>query len=281
MKKIHDAVVTRQTDFGHGYLVVEFACPELAATIDVGQFINIRVRDETTPLLRRPFSVFDVLRDASGKPTGISVLYHTIGTGTRLMSRWKGGERVSLSGPLGKTYPWPQEEDASVVMVGGGIGLAPFLLQAKRFMKAAPQRDYLLIAGGRSERDLKYMKLFSPLVAQGLNMLLCTNDGSLGVRGMVTDPLRGEITARLKEEKKVAVYCCGPTPMMSAVSALCAEFEVPCLVSLESVMACGYGVCNGCVTAVKDPSEADGFRYVKTCVEGPGFDGALVCWDKV
>ena len=280
---IHEATVTRQVNWGHGYFVVEFDCPELARTIGVGQFVNVRVRNEFTPLLRRPFSVFDVLTDARGQPTGISLLYHVVGAGTRLMSKYQAGERVNITGPLGLEYPDPPQDHA-VVMVGGGIGLAPFLLQSKRWpareRAAGTSREYVLIAGGRSERDLRYLKLFEPAVKQGLNLLVSTDDGSLGIKGRVTVPLRAELEARAKSGKPCFVYCCGPDPMMHAVADLCAEFKVPGISSLESVMACGYGVCNGCVCKVKDAGSPDGsgFKYVKTCLKGPAFDMAQLVW---
>ncbi|NUQ33671.1 MAG: dihydroorotate dehydrogenase electron transfer subunit [Planctomycetaceae bacterium] len=278
---LHSATVTRQIDYGHGYYVLEFDCPDLAASIGVGQFVNLRVRNDYSPLLRRPFSVFDVLIDRANNPSGISLLYHIVGAGTGLMAKMKEGEKVSLNGPLGKPFPWPTDDKAAIYMVGGGIGTAPFLLQAKRWMKEAPGREYVFIAGGRSDHDLKYMTHFSPLTKQGLNLMLTTEDGSVGFRGRVTDPLRGELQARAKKKLTSAVYCCGPTPMMAAVSALCEEFDVTCMASLESVMACGYGVCNGCVCAIDDATKEKGWRYAKTCIEGTCFDARKIQWKKI
>lgn len=276
---IHEATVTGQTDYGHGYFVVELNCPALAAAIGVGQFVNVRVRGEFTPLLRRPFSVFEVLRDGKGVPTGISLLYHVVGAGTRLMSKWQPGVKASITGPLGQEFPKPASADTPVIMVGGGIGLAPFLLQAERWIQAWPQRPTVLIAGGRSDRDLKYMSRFGASVRRGLNLMICTEDGSMGIKGRVTLPLEGELQALAKRGEAAQVYACGPTVMMAAVSEMCARFEMPCIVSLESVMACGYGVCNGCVSPVKDAASPAGFKYVKTCTYGPAFDGATLVWD--
>ena len=280
-KLLHDAIVTQQINYGNGYYVLELECPDLAASIDVGQFLNLRIRNELTPLLRRPFSVFDVLSNATGEPRGISILYHIIGVGTAMMADYTKGTKVSLNGPLGKPFSPPPNPKATVIMVGGGIGTAPFLLQARRFMQAEPQRDHVFIAGGRSDRDLKYIKHFAPLVKEGLNMMLCSEDGSIGFKGRVTEPLRSELEAAVKRNEAVHVYCCGPTPMMAAVSELCQELEVACVASLESVMACGYGVCNGCVCAVKDTGSPAGHRYIKTCVEGTSFDASSLIWDEL
>lgn len=276
---IHDCTVTGQKEYGKGYYVMELRCPELAATIGIGQFVNVRVRGEYNPLLRRPFSVFDVLRNRQGEPEGISLLYHTVGVGTGLMARMQVGAELSLLGPLGLEWPEPAADCDVVLMVGGGIGLAPFLLQAQRYLSMEPKRELVLIAGARSERDLKYMNLFGPSVQKGLEMMLCTEDGSLGIKGRVTEPLRGELEARLRTKQRPMVYTCGPTPMMEAVSRLCKEFDVPGVASLESVMACGYGVCNGCVTRVEDTHADGGFRYVKTCTYGPALDCHTLLWD--
>ncbi|MCA8938431.1 MAG: hypothetical protein KDB07_01370, partial [Planctomycetes bacterium] len=224
---------------------------------------------------------FDVFTDAKGKPTGISILFHTVGVGTRLMAKWQEGQRVSINGPLGQAYPEPADKGESpdtVIMVGGGIGLAPFLLQAKRWLDKSPERDLVLIAGGRAERDLRYMSLFQPSVAKGLNLILTTNDGSLGIKGMVTDPLQGELESLRAAGRNATIYTCGPTPMMVAVAQMASRFETPCIASLENVMACGYGVCNGCVTLVNDPSVEGGQRFAKTCIEGPAFDAEALDW---
>lgn len=279
IKLSHQATVLRQTDHGNGYFVVELSCPELAASIDVGQFVNVRVRNELAPLLRRPFSVFEVLRDAKGAFTGISLLYHTVGAGTRLMSKWQAGVSVSVLGPLGQVFPRPATADGALIMVGGGIGLAPFLLQAQRGLERDPERPTVLIAGGRSNRDLKYLSAFAPLVKRGLNLVICTEDGSLGIKGRVTLPLEGELQALAKRGQAAHVYACGPTAMMAAVSEMSAANGASCIVSLESAMACGYGVCNGCVAPVK--SDDGGVKYMKTCTYGPAFDGASLVWQGI
>lgn len=277
-KLLHDATVIARTDFGHGYFELQLECPELAARMGPGQFVNVRVRDEPHPLLRRPFSSFDLLRDARGRITGISLLVHTVGQGTALLGRLEAGAQLSLHGPLGRRFELPENPAVQIVMVGGGIGLAPFLHLLREAgagnTGADPVGRFVLLAGARSRRDLGFLKRF---VGAGASVLPATEDGTVGVKGRVTLLLERELAAR---KGPCLVLTCGPWAMMAAVSNLCDKASVPCVASLESVMACGYGVCNGCVTRVRDAADPEGFRYAKTCVEGTVFDASNILWER-
>jgi len=269
---LHDAVVSQRTDFGHGYFELSLECPALAAELRAGQFINLRVRDELFPLLRRPFSSFDWLTDARGKPKGISVLAHVVGQGTELMSRMQPGQKLSINGPLGKAFEAPEDPAARVIMVGGGIGLAPFLHLIRQWPRLGHKHELMLLAGARAQRDLAFIKRFTSNCSE---VLLATEDGSLGVKGRVTVLLEAEIKAL--RGKPAVVLTCGPWAMMAAVSSLCTSANIVCYASLERTMGCGFGVCNGCVAKVKEPS-ASGFRYAKTCVEGTVMESSCVVW---
>ena len=272
---LHVATVTRRTDFGHGYFELFLDCPELARRLGAGQFVNVRVREGLWPLLRRPFSSFDLLRDARGRPTGVSLLGHTVGLGTGLMARMEPGARVHLNGPLGHPFEPPADPATRVIMVGGGIGLAPFLHLLRQWSTDSAQksgRGLALLAGGRSQRDLTFMKRFANL---GADVLLATEDGSAGVKGRVTVLLEAELKSL--KGRPAMIYTCGPWAMMAAVAEMAARGGVPAFASLESVMACGFGVCNGCVAQVKAPGEP-GFRYARTCVEGTVMDCAHLIW---
>jgi dihydroorotate dehydrogenase electron transfer subunit len=265
---LHDVAVTRSVDFGHGYFELYLDAPELARSMQAGQFFNIRVRNELYPLLRRPFSSFDLLKDARGRPVGVSILGHVVGQGTRMLAGMGQGGRIHLNGPLGHPFEPPEDPETRIIMVGGGIGLAPFLHATRQWSG----RDLVLLAGGRSQRDLGFMKRFA---GAGAAILIASEDGSVGVKGRVTVLLEAELKAL--KGKPAMVFTCGPWAMMDAVAGLCGQTGVPCYASLESIMACGYGVCNGCVARVKDDSET-GFRYAKTCVEGTVMDCARLVW---
>lgn len=271
-KLLHDCTVTKVTDFGQGYFELFLECPELAANLKAGQFINVRVRNELFPLLRRPFSSFDWLADSRGRASGISILGHVVGQGTALMAKLAPGSKVSLNGPLGKPFEPPADESARVILVGGGIGLAPFLHVARQWPRLGHKHELVLLAGARSKKDFVFMKRFAET---GIETLLATEDGTTGVKGKVTVLLEAELKAL--KGKPAMVFCCGPWRMMQAVSELSAQFQTPCYASLERIMGCGYGVCNGCVAKVKC-SDEPGFRYAKTCVEGTVMDGAALVW---
>ncbi|MDC1141891.1 dihydroorotate dehydrogenase electron transfer subunit [Planctomycetota bacterium] len=269
---LHNAIVTRRTDFGHGYFEVFFDAPELAQNMHAGQFLNIRVRDELFPLLRRPFSSFDILKDSRGHITGLSILGHVVGQGTRMLAAMNEGEKVSIHGPLGHGFELPENPATQVIMVGGGIGLAPMLHLTRQWSAGESKRDLMLLAGGRSKRDLAFMTRFKD---SGAQVLMATEDGTVGVKGRVTVILEAELQAL--KGKPAMVVTCGPWAMMKAVAEMCEQYEVESFASLESVMACGYGVCNGCVAQVKADNE-HGFRYAKTCKEGTVMSCDQLIW---
>lgn len=240
------------------------------------------------PLLRRPFSIFEILRDAAGEPIGVSILNKSIGAGTSRLYSARPGDRLSILGPLGRSWldvftNSPDSHDSPTAeswFVAGGVGLAPFVTFAEHL--AAKKLPIKLFYGGRSKSDLYYASLFADL---GASLHLTTEDGSEGERGRVTLPLERELKARAKNS--VTLYACGPTPMMRAVASLGASFDARTVVSLEPVMGCGMGGCYSCVVKVTDTArrslgeggQADAPHFVRSCLEGPVFDAARVQWD--
>jgi dihydroorotate dehydrogenase electron transfer subunit len=214
-----------------------------------GQFAMLGLGPELLhrdPLLPRPMAVY------RGDASALEFLFKVVGRGTRIMAELAKGAAVSVLGPLGNGFAAP---DGPATLVGGGSGIASLYELA-----AARPAGLRVLLGGRSRADILGLEDFETL---GVELRLATDDGSLGHRGLVTDllePREGE-----------SVYACGPLGMMQRARELASQARARCLVSLENNMACGFGVCLGCV--VKTPA---GFRYV--CTHGPVFDADALGW---
>jgi dihydroorotate dehydrogenase electron transfer subunit len=204
------------------------------------------------PLLPRPMSVL-----SGGEYP--SLLIKVVGEGTRRMARAEGGEPYSVLGPLGTSWEVPGPERRAV-LVAGGVGVAPLLFWAREL--AASGRNFVVLYGGRSRRDLPLIEELEELG----QVYVTTEDGSRGKSGRVTQ-LLPEIVTDADE-----VFTCGPDAMMAKVAQYCSSVGVRCQASLETPMACGYGVCLGC--AVKTSSGA----YLYACMQGPCVDAATIDW---
>jgi dihydroorotate dehydrogenase electron transfer subunit len=267
-----DAVIISNTRLSDDYSVVALAAPEVAALARPGQFVMIKTSPGIDPLLRRPFSIFEVLRSPDRQPLGISLLNKRIGTGTRLLYDAVPGSRIGVLGPLGRPFE-PVDPPAEAWMIAGGVGLAPFVTLAEAL--AARGTKARLFYGARRGSELSYVDLFERL---GVEPVLATEDGSRGTKGFITVPLESALTS-LPRTSDVRLYVCGPTAMMRAVAALARAHGRRCDVSLEQVMGCGLGGCYSCVVLTRT---ADGPpHFVRSCIEGPVFDAAQILWDAV
>jgi dihydroorotate dehydrogenase electron transfer subunit len=263
------AAVISNTRLTSDYNVLALAAPGVAADAAPGQFVMVKTAPGLDPLLRRPFSIFEILRDAGGTPIGISILNKRVGVGTSLLYDAQPGARIDCLGPLGKPFV-PVAPPAHAWMVAGGVGLAPFATLAQGL--AARGTTMTLFYGGRSAGDLFFESLFTDL---GATLIITTEDGSRGERGRVTLPLDRALQTRATDDP-VTLYACGPTPMMRAVADLGAKYARQTFVSLEPVMGCGMGGCYSCVVRVTRPG---GTHLVRSCIEGPVFDAAHLVWD--
>jgi dihydroorotate dehydrogenase electron transfer subunit len=261
------ATVLANTPLSPDYNVIALGAPDLAAATAPGQFVMVKPQPGIDPLLRRPFSVFEVLRDAGGTITGISLLNKRIGVGTGLLYGARVGDTVQVLGPLGKPFV-PVDPPAEAWMVAGGVGLAPFATLAEAL--AARRTPMHLFYGARSAADLYYADFFARL---GATLHLTTEDGTRGERGRITAPLARALEA---PAERVTIYTCGPTPMMRAVATLGEGAGLPVFASLEQVMGCGMGGCYSCVVRVR---RGDGSHFVRSCLDGPVFDSRTLVWD--
>jgi dihydroorotate dehydrogenase electron transfer subunit len=211
------------------------------------------------PLLPRPMAVYRA--HGSGAASEIEILYKVTGRGTALLAGATVGERVRVVGPLGRPFEPPAPGERAV-LVGGGTGIASLHDLAVR---AAARGPVLVLLGARRAGDLMGEADFAAL---GVELRIATEDGSAGERALVTELL----PAALAAPGPARVYACGPTPMMRRAAEIARQHGVPCVVSLENRMACGFGICLGCAV----PWAAGGFALV--CRDGPVFAAETLAW---
>jgi dihydroorotate dehydrogenase electron transfer subunit len=250
------------------YNVLSLAAPEIAARTAPGQFVMVKAVDRAEPLLRRPFSVFELLED-NEKIVGLSLLSKRIGPSTSLLFDAKPGDRMQCLGPLGRPFA-AVAPPSEAWMIAGGVGLAPFVTLAETLR--AKQVATRLYYGARRAEELFFLDTFQRM---GVELVLTTEDGTRGEKGRVTLPLERDLKARARSSG-VMIYACGPEPMLAAVATLAAAHATPSQVSVERVMGCGVGGCYSCVIPVKTAEGRP--HFVRACLAGPVFRGDEIVW---
>lgn len=241
------------------HFVLTMKSAHLAANSRPGHFIAVAA-DTGSAILRKPFSVYTVDKDAGE----ISILFSVYGPTTTAMSRMLPGDSIDVLGPLGGRIFNPEPINGiHHILVGGGYGVPPLNYLAKSIRAAAPDANVTVIIGARTKNLLVGDE---GLLDAGVSVIYCTDDGSAGVHGRVTDALLPLL------QQNTRVYTCGPTPMMKAVGELSEAHGVDCQVSLETFMPCGVGICVGCVVKKRDGV------YSRTCTDGPVYPGCEVAW---
>jgi dihydroorotate dehydrogenase electron transfer subunit len=264
-----EARVIANTRLSPDYNVIALAAPDIAATTAPGQFVMVKPGRAHDPLLRRPFSVFEILRDdQSGAIVGLTLLSKRIGVTTSMLFDAVAGDVVSWLGPLGRPFALA-EPPSEAWMVAGGVGLAPFATVTESLRASGTATT--LFYGARSGAELFYLDWFRN---REVRLVLTTEDGSSGERGRITAPLEREL--QQARGRNIQIYTCGPEPMLEAVAGIAARYGRSCQVSVERVMGCGMGGCYSCVIPVR---EHGGHHYVRSCLHGPVFEGADVVWD--
>ena len=263
-------------ELGARNYLMSFHAPEQARLVRPGQFVMIKCVEDThgDPLLRRPFSIFNIHRNArGGRADGIDLLVKDVGVGTGKLVRTKPGQLLDCLGPLGRGFQINHElrDTASIAcLVAGGVGIAPLLLLAEN-LKAQRIRP-ILFYGGAGTDDLVLRDHFERLE---IDIIYVTEDGSLGERGLVTEPLNRYLD--LNPRKDIRIYACGPWGMMKAVNDIAVRRELTCEVSLEARMGCGMGACVGCVVCCCN--ERGETQNLRACVDGPVMDSRRIDWN--
>lgn len=272
------AEICANTSLGYKYYKLVLSSLEIARISEPGQFLQIKVNNGYTPLLRRPFSICRI--DGSH----IEIIYEIIGKGTQILSQKKKREYLDIIGPLGKgfTYRSPAANRDLPVLVAGGMGMAPLFFLAERLKagkrKNDEQRPIVLIGAKTKdqilcERELKQL---------GWGVKISTDDGSRGFKGKVTELLKKILDTGCKlqvagcrhaitDMRSMKIYACGPRSMLKEICRLSEKYNIPAEISLEEHMACGIGVCLGCVVNTKK-------GYNRVCKEGPVFEAKEIIW---
>ena len=256
--------VVEHRDIGTGYRHLVLEAPMMAAELQPGQFVHVRVPALEKSALRRPFSVFDAeppSPEGSGASGGkVTLLYKTVGRGTAALNAVKPGDEIAVMGPLG--HGFPQKCDGVPLLVGGGYGVAPLHFLEKRL------KGCKLFIGGRSAADLLAIDRFKAL---GVEVFTATNDGSAGVKGLVTDPLDDELAKLRERGEKFELFACGPDPMLKAVAMRATGTGSKGWISMDRHMVCGVGACYACIQKTVRGNS-------RCCVEGPVFAAEDLVW---
>jgi dihydroorotate dehydrogenase electron transfer subunit len=234
----------------------------IAKSAKPGNFVHIKVNPNHYPLLRRAFSVHWVDKEKQR----FEVLFKVVGRGTEILSEKSPGDILDILGPIGKGFSFPQKEETAM-LVAGGMGIAPLWFFLTSLIDKIPRESVTFFLGARNEKELVYYERLRDL---GTNLIVTTDDGSFGAKGLVTDVFLKEIKKRENESKKLVVYSCGPQEMLKRMSEISKECDLSCEISLEGSMACGVGACWGCAVRLKDGG------YKRICIDGPVFDAREV-----
>lgn len=254
----HSTLVLRNRSIAKDYFELHFAWPDGLEAPKPGQFLTIRIADTAMPLLRRPFAIS--CYDRRSRTAGI--IYQRVGPATSILAAADAGDMLDMLIPLGNWFPQP-ESRAQPVLVAGGVGMGPIFYFAQALRSEG--RKPTLILGARNVAFIP-----SDDVIEGLEPMVCTDDGSRGFAGTVVDYLAD---GDFGQGGRSHLYACGPTPMLEALAAFAAERRLPLWVSMEQTMGCAVGACMGCAIPVHGPA-----RYARVCTEGPVFDAKEIVW---
>ena len=271
-----DAEILSNREIGPGLYWIDLLAPDITRPALPGHFVHLIASDVSgessrqawlrhAPLLRRPFSIAE--RDPEKGVFGL--IYRIVGGGTEILAMRRSGERVNVLGPLGRPLE-PVRSGRPVIMVAGGVGVAPFLSLAQETVRdgrASPE-EMTVLFGAATAGLLSGEEKFRAL---GLHVKLATDDGSAGYHGLVTGLLERELAR--SPDRCVYLYACGPTPMMRRCQEIARDEGIAGQVSLEGIMPCGVGVCMACVVPCVEPGDRSSpRRYERICDTGPVFD---------
>lgn len=254
-KSVSEFVVIENIKLNYNNFLIVLKPKILVENIQPGQFVNVLIKNSTSTFLRRPFSIYDI----DYENNTLSILVKIAGSGSNKLSEINKGDLLDIIFPLGNGFTKPKRHE-KVLMVGGGVGIAPLMFLARESQELGA--DVHILLGARSKQDHILIKDFGKVG----KVYITTDDGSYGVKGFV---IQHEIFEN--QPKFDRIYTCGPEPMMKAVAKMACLLEIDCEVSLENMMACGFGVCLCCVTKTTDGNKC-------VCTDGPVFKIKELQW---
>lgn len=279
---VEDGVLLRIDKFPGDQFIMRIRSSKCAAAAKPGSFVHITC-DDTLPM-RRPLSIMRVDNDC------IDVLYKVVGDGLRWLSAKRPGDSINVLGPIGQPFR-PSADRPNTLLIGGGVGIPPMVFLADHLRQSTGDWAPLAIFGSElpfpfesqtssinsSWLDANVSATMPLLENWGIPCRLASLAGFDGCfKGYVTELADQWLSSRTAEELgKTEVFSCGPTPMLKAVAALAAKYDLPCQVSLEEFMACAVGGCAGCAVRIRTK---DGDAMKRVCVDGPVFDASTVVW---
>jgi dihydroorotate dehydrogenase electron transfer subunit len=253
-KRIEDFTIKENRPLNNNFFVLELVGNNYIPALKPGQFAQVKVEGSPETFLRRPISIHDV----DYEKNTIKLLVQVAGKGTEKLSGLKEGENLNLIYPLGNSFSLPAV-NTHLLLIGGGCGVAPLLFLGK-YLKSNGYNPEILLGFRNSDRIIEYDEYTR--IGQ---VYLTTEDGSKGEKGFVTDH------SVLKDHRFDHICCCGPESMMKAVAGYCIKNGITCEVSLENLMACGFGVCLCCVVSTVSGN-------ICTCTDGPVFNIKELKW---
>lgn len=264
MKKKETARVVSQERLSEGIYSLTLSV-SFADQIRAGQFVSLFLNDRSR-MLPRPISVCET----NPEKKTMRLVYRVTGPekGTAEFAELAPGDSVDVLGPLGNGFPLDAAADKRVLLVGGGIGIPPMLMSCEQ-LEALPESERpakVTFAVGYRTSDTYLLDDLK----KHADVLVSTDDGTLGTHGTVIDAIR-ESGAQAD-----VMFACGPKPMLRAVKAYCEEKGIVCYVSMEERMACGVGVCLGCVCRTTDINDHSKVKNARVCKDGPVFNAEEV-----
>ena len=249
--------------------LIKLSTPSVTQEALPGQFIHIKCSTDNYPLLRRPLSIHRIDKEKGE----IYILFQVVGEGTKLLADRTIGDDLDIMGPIGNgfnIYP----ESRKIMIVGGGIGVAPLLALCEESIRQGKEVRVLI---GALKKELVIGEESFKIL--GAKVDIAIDDGSYKYKGLVTDLLERTIKEGWLADQ---IFACGPKPMLKKISEIALQTNINYQVSMEERMACGIGACLGCVCKIKTRDKKENkvkYEYKRVCVDGPIFEGSEVVLD--